>query len=335
MRPIGSDPCLILSTDAVLGGSALRRGCNDPNFSVMPQPFDDLLAIALKHARGFRTPTPLPRVILNSGAETTPLTPGLFEPMLCLVLQGAKEVHVGGEVLRYDPASYFVATVELAASGCVCEASRERPYVSVALGLDREALVALLPDAEPSARDEAGAAGFAVSPVTHDLADAFLRLLRLLERPHEIPVLAPMLEREILYRLLQGPQAAALRQITFADSRHSQIRRAIAAIRAQYDRALRIDDLAGLAGMSPASFHRHFRATTGMSPLQFQKSLRLQQARRLLIADHDAARAGYAVGYESASQFSREYARLFGAPPARDAQRLRGDARWAAALASA
>ncbi len=291
----------------------------------MNAPLDDLLEIALRHATGIRTPTPMPRVALNIWHEPTPLTPGLFEPMLCLVLQGAKEVEVGGHRLRYDPASYFIATVELAASGRISEASRDKPYVSVAMGLDREALAEILPDADALPRDEAGAAGFAVSPVTADLADAFLRLLRLLERPHDAPVLAPMLEREILYRLLQGPQAHVLRQIAHADSRLSQVRRAIAAIRAQFDRALRIDDLADLAGMSPASFHRHFRAATGMSPLQFQKSLRLQQARRLLLIDHDATRAGFAVGYESASQFSREYARLFGAPPARDAQRLLGD----------
>ncbi|MDB5468112.1 MAG: transcriptional regulator, partial [Phenylobacterium sp.] len=158
------------------------------------------------------------------------------------------------------------------------------------------------------------------------LVDAWLRLLSLLDRPRDIRVLAPMLEREILYRLLQGPQAEVLRQVARADSRLSRVRRAIAWIRAHYDQQLRIAALAELAGMSPASLHRHFKAVTAMSPLQFQKSLRLQHARRLLMADQDAARAGYAVGYESASQFSREYARLFGAPPTRDAMRLRGDA---------
>jgi AraC-like DNA-binding protein len=314
-------------------GPTLLSACNDPIFAVMAAPFDDLLAIALRHARGFRTPTPIPRVVLNVGYEATALAHGLYEPMLCLVLQGAKEVHVAGKQLRYDPASYFIATVEIAASGRVSEASRERPYVSVALGLDRDVLAALLPDAEAPVREEAGAAAYAVSPVTPELADAFLRLLRLLERPADVAVLAPMLEREILYRLLQGPQAAVLKQIARADSRLSQVRRAIEAIRARYDRALKIEDLADLAGMSSATFHRHFRAATGMSPLQFQKSLRLQHARRLLITDHDATRAGYAVGYESASQFSREYARLFGAPPARDAQRLRGDPRALAVLA--
>jgi AraC-like DNA-binding protein len=310
----------------------LLRACNDPILAAMST-LEDLLAIARHHATGFRTPTPIPRVVLNVGYEPTAFVHGLYEPMLCLVLQGAKEIQVAGRQLRYDPACYFIATVEIAASGRVSEASRDKPYVSVALGLDREALASLLPDAGAPAREEAGAAAYAVSPVTPELADAFLRLLRLLERPADIGILAPMLEREILYRLLQGPQAAVLTQIASADSRLSQVRRAIATIRARFDRALRVEELADLAGMSPATFHRHFRAATGMSPLQFQKSLRLQHARRLLITDHDAARAGYAVGYESASQFSREYARLFGAPPARDAQRLRGDPRALAVLA--
>ena len=151
-------------------------------------------------------------------------------------------------------------------------------------------------------------------------------MLALLDAPGDIPVLAPLIEREILYRLLQGPQGPVLRQIATGDSRLSRVRRAVEQIRSCYDQPLRIEDLASLAGMSPASFHRHFKAATAMSPLQFQKTLRLQHARSLLIASPDVSRAGYAVGYESASQFSREYARQFGAPPARDAVRLRGEA---------
>jgi transcriptional regulator GlxA family with amidase domain len=167
------------------------------------------------------------------------------------------------------------------------------------------------PTAEPA---------FAVNPVTPELLDAWLRLLRLLDAPQDIAVLAPLCEREILYRLLQGPQGAIVRQIARADSRLSQVRRAIALIRDQFDRPLRVEALAEEAGMSPASFHRHFRTATAMSPLQYQKSLRLQEARRLILAGRDVAAAGFAVGYESASQFSREYARLFGSPPSRDAK---------------
>jgi AraC-like DNA-binding protein len=291
---------------------------------VMQAHLDELLALATRHARDERT-TAIPRVSINLGREPTQPLPGLVRPMLCLVLQGAKEVALGDRLLRYDRACYFIASVELAASGRITEASREQPYVSLSLALDPEALAALLPDVGDPLRSETGVPGFGVSPVTADLVDAWLRLLSLLDRPQDIRVLAPMLEREILYRLLQGPQAEVLRQVARADSRLSRVRRAIAWIRSHFDQPLRIAALAELAGMSPASLHRHFKAVTAMSPLQFQKSLRLQHARRLLMADQDAARAGYAVGYESASQFSREYARLFGAPPARDAMRLRGD----------
>lgn len=296
----------------------------------------DLLAemgdLAARHSQGMRTTTPIPRVALFESRARTAHQPAIYEPMLCMVLQGAKAVTVGGRKLRYDPACYAIASVEMPVTSGVIEASPERPYRAVSMSLDREALAGLIPDLPGGAPAEPTASGFDVSPVTFELADAWLRLLRLLDRPQDIPVLAPMLQREILYRLLQGPQAAMLRQIALADSRLSQVRRAIAWIRENYDQPLRVEALARLAGMSPATFHRHFKAATALSPLQYQKNLRLQHARRLLVADHDAARAGYSVGYESASQFSREYARLFGAPPARDAQRLRGDL---AALAAA
>jgi AraC-like DNA-binding protein len=289
----------------------------------MQEQLSQLRELAVRHAGGPRTETAIPRVAINLRREATGLLPGLYTPMLCLVLQGAKEVMIGERRLRYDPASYFIASLDLPASGRIVEASPERPYIAVSLALDREDLVALLPNVP--ARPEAQAAGFAVSPVTPQLLDPCLRFLGLLDAPQDIPVLAPLLEREILYRLLQGPQGGVLRQFARIDSRLSQVRHAIAWIRTHYDQPLRIGTLAALAGMSAASFHRHFKAATAMSPLQYQKSLRLQQARRLLIANEDASRAGYAVGYESASQFSREYARLFGAPPARDAVRLRGN----------
>ncbi|HEY2230922.1 MAG TPA: AraC family transcriptional regulator [Xanthobacteraceae bacterium] len=289
----------------------------------MQEQLSQLCRLARRHADGRRTSTPIPRVAIHQAREATRPMPGVFEPMLCVVLQGAKEVMIGERRLRYDPASYFIASLELPASGRVVEASPERPYIALTLALDREGLAALLPEV-PVMADDPGTA-FAVSPVTPQLLDPWLRFLGLLDAPRDIPVLAPLLEREILYRLLQGPHGGVLRQIARADSRLCQVRNALAWIRTHYDQPLRIDALARMAGMSVASFHRHFKAATAMSPLQYQKSLRLQHARRLLIANEDAARAGYAVGYESASQFSREYARLFGAPPARDAVRLRGD----------
>jgi AraC-like DNA-binding protein len=299
----------------------------------MRERLTQLCTLVERHAVGRRFQTPIPRVIIGLSRERTGILPGLYEPMLCLVLQGAKEVMIGDRRLRYDPASYFVASMELPVSGQIVQASGDQPYIAVSLALDWQALAALLPEVPAAA--ETQSASFGISPLTPELLDPFQRLLALLDNHNDIPVLAPLFEREILYRLLQGPQGGVLRQIALASGRLSQIRQAITWIRKHYDQPLRIDALAGLAGMSTASFHRHFKEATAMSPLQFQKKLRLQHARRLLIADHDAARAAFAVGYESASQFSREYARLFGVPPARDAIRLRQEAAAGAEIANA
>lgn len=262
-----------------------------------------------------------PRFSLFVADTVTCPTSTLYRPMLCLVLQGAKQVMIGDRMLRYDPASYFVATLDLPVSGHIIEASRDQPYVCASLELDHDliaALVSEMPDCPAPA-----ATGFATSPVTPRLLDSWARLIDLLDNPQDSGFLAPLIEREILYHLLQGPQGSTLRQIAQVDSRLSQVRRAIGWIRKHYDQTLRVDALAELAGMSLASFHRHFKAATAMSPLQYQKRLRLQEARRLMVTNADAARTAYAVGYESPSQFSREYARMFGAPPARDAERLR------------
>ncbi|AGH48559.1 MULTISPECIES: AraC family transcriptional regulator [Sphingomonadales] len=288
----------------------------------MRHQLDQMLALAERHLHNPHREAALPRLALYASSGQTCSTATLYRPMLCLVLQGAKQVLIGDRVLRYDPASYFVASLELPASGRIVEASPDRPYVALSLTLDREALAALLPDAPPASGGRT--AGFAVSPVTPHLLDACLRLLALLDTPEDAAVLAPLHEREILYRLLRGPQGGVLRQIAQADSRLSQVRQAIAWIREHFDEPLRVEALAEIAGMSPASFHRHFKAATAMSPLQYQKVLRLQEARRLLVISADATRAAYRVGYESASQFSREYARMFGVPPSRDAERLRG-----------
>jgi AraC-like DNA-binding protein len=284
---------------------------------------ETLRALAFRHAGPGTAETAIPSVAITLARQTTQRTMGVLQPRFCLVLQGAKQVTIGDVRMRYDASNYFIASLEVPASGCIIEASASHPYIGLSMALDPEALAALITDTP--ARTERETSSFAVSPVTTQLLDPWLRLMALLDAPQDIAVLAPMIEREILYRLLQGPQGAVLRQIVRSDSRLGQVRRAIAWIREHYDQPLRIETLAELAGMSAASFHRHFKAATAMSPLQYQKCLRLQQARRLLIANQDATRAGYAVGYESASQFSREYARLFGLPPARDAVRLRSD----------
>ena len=278
----------------------------------------ELRGIVSRHTPGRYQPSVLPRVALyKDGAAPQPVS-GVYQPMMALILSGAKEIAIGDRRLRYDPASYFIATVELPASGCVKLDQPNEQYLAVSLDLDSDRLASVLSEADvPSPTAEPA---FAVNPVTSELLDAWLRLLRLLDAPQDIAVLAPLCEREILYRLLQGPQGAIVRQIARADSRLSQVRRAIALIRNQFDRPLRVEALAEEANMSPASLHRHFRTATAMSPLQYQKSLRLQEARRLILAGRDVAAAGFAVGYESASQFSREYARLFGSPPSRDAK---------------
>ena len=267
---------------------------------------------------------PVRRLVARVGHGPTPPLPALYEPMICFVLQGAKRVSAGGRTYDFRGGSFLVASVELPITGRVIEASPSQPYIAVALRLDRASLSALLLDL-PTCPEGPIADAIAVSPVTADIAEPLLRLVRLCDAPADVPVLAPMAERELLYRLLLGPQGGTLRQIARSDSRVTRIRRAIERIRRDYAEPLRIDALAALAAMSPSAFHRHFKAVTAMTPLAYQKQIRLQEARRRLAAGEDqAARIAHAVGYESASQFSREYARLFGLPPARDGARLRG-----------
>lgn len=286
----------------------------------------ELRSLLLRHARGQRTETLIPRVSLSRGHATTGPLPGMYEPMLCLIVQGAKRVIIGDRVLDYDPGNCFVTTIEVPATGRIVKASVNKPYLAIGFIFEPD-LIAELLKYMPSTSDDAPQAGFAVGPVSRDLIEAWTRMIRLVDRPADIPILAPMAEREILYRLMQGPQAALLRQIVHSDSRVSQIRRALAWIRTHFDQPLRIEQIAGVAGMSLSTFHRHFKAVTVMSPLQYQKKIRLQQARRLLVIEkQEATEVAYSVGYESPSQFSREYARQFGSSPARDAARLRATA---------
>ena len=250
----------------------------------------------------------------------------VYQPMLYIVAQGAKRTLLGDSIVEYAAGQYLVVSVDLPITGSVIQASPDAPYLALSLQLDPAVLADMLltlPNTAKGAQD-ALLPGLAVSPVTPDLLDAAVRLLRLLDRPADIPMLAPLAEREILYRLLTGAQAAMLRQIALAHSRMAQVGRAIGWIRSHFAEPLRIDAVAQRANMSASTFHRHFKAVTAMSPLQYQKQIRLQEARRLLLAGQaDAASIGFAVGYESPSQFSREYARMYGQPPLRDAVRLR------------
>ncbi|RYE28641.1 MAG: AraC family transcriptional regulator, partial [Hyphomicrobiales bacterium] len=220
----------------------------------------------------------------------------------------------------------LVVSLDLPVIGQVIEATPQEPYLCVKLELDPAAIGALMLEAPPLTEPELSSGpGLTVGPMTPALRDAVIRLTSLLEAPADIAVLAPLVEREILYRLLTGEQAARLRQIAVAESKLQQVNRAIAWIKRNYRSPFSVEIVAAEARMSPSALHQHFKAVTAMSPLQYQKQLRLQEARRLILARaHDAASAGFQVGYESPSQFSREYSRLFGAPPLRDVARLRG-----------
>lgn len=285
----------------------------------MDQALEELLEIAGRHAHGRRTKTAIPRVSISRSEAPTPPLGRLCEPAALFVIQGVKSVLIGDRVLRYDPASYFIYTVETPATGQLIEASTARPYVAIGFALDVQTVAALLLDHEPAV----GGNRFTTYPVNDDLLDAWRRMMRLLDRPAEIPVLAPLLEREILFRLLQGPQGAKLRLLARADGRLSRIRRTIAWILAHYQEPVQVGHLAELAHMSNAAFHRHFKAATAMSPIQYQKQIRLLEARNLLITKPcSAAQVAFAVGYESTSQFGREYARQFGASPLRDVARF-------------
>lgn len=269
--------------------------------------------------------TAVPRVALFRSTVPTEPTPAVYEPAVCLVAQGSKRVTVGRTDLVYDPAKFLVISVDAPVLGQVIEASPERPYLCLRLDLDRTVLGQLMLEANIApGPDVQTTSSLQVSALTPELVDAAVRLLRLLEKPSDIPILAPLAEREILYRLLLGEQGARLKQIAVADSRLQQVNRAIGWIRKNFREPFSMEEVAKEARMSPSALHAHFKAVTAMSPLQYQKQLRLQEARQMMLVHSvDAATAGHSVGYDSPSQFSREYARTFGLPPMRDAARMR------------
>ena len=267
----------------------------------------------------------VPGLTLFSYAHPAEPRPGLQEPSICLIAQGVKKIHLADESFEYDVHHYLLASVYLPTTYQVISASPEEPYLGLVLKFDMRELSQLMIDSNlPAPRTRSVDRGMAIGEVTLPLLSAFQRLVALLDEPEDIPILAPLLHREILYRLLMGDQGAKLRQIASAGSRSHQVARAIDWLKVNYSQQLRIGELAEMANMSSSSLHNHFRSMTSLSPLQYQKHLRLQEARRLMLAeDLDATRAAYQVGYESSSQFSREYSRLFGAPPLRDIARLR------------
>jgi AraC-like DNA-binding protein len=249
----------------------------------------------------------------------------VVEPSLCVVAQGSKEFLLGGTRYRYDPFHYLLVTVDLPYVGQVVEASKERPFLSLRLDLAPDLVGEVLVEVgEAPPRDHADVRAIDVSPVDGHLLDAMVRVARLLEAPDEARVLMPLITREIIYRLLMGEQSARLRHLAILSGYTPSIARAIKRLRQDFDQPIRIESLARELGMSVSGLHHHFKAVTAMSPSQFQKRLRLLEARRLMLGEEfDAASAAYRVGYNDASHFNREYKSLFGVPPMRDVQRLR------------
>ncbi|VXC34999.1 AraC family transcriptional regulator CmrA [Pseudomonas sp. 8Z] len=264
---------------------------------------------------------------LKLARATTPSLPmqTVYDPCLCIIAQGSKEVRLGDELYTYDPLNYLVASVVLPVTGRVVEASPERPYLGLAIEIDPALISSLLAEMPPlPAPDAAAKRALFFDRLDPRLLDAVIRLLRLLETPRDIPMLAPLALREIFYRMLHSPQGHRLHEVVIADSQGQRISRAIEWLRRNFDKPLRIEELAREVNLSPSTLHHRFKAVTAFSPLQYQKQLRLQEARRLMLSENlEASAASYRVGYESPSQFSREYSRLFGAPPQRDIARLR------------
>lgn len=273
------------------------------------------------------TETGIPGVVMIKGKVPQHQLNAVYEPMLSLVLQGRKSLTIGDQLVHCDPLQYFVLSVDLPAAGIVQQGEAGQPYQSVALSLRPELILSVLdvmPKALAEGKSSGTARGFSVSALSPELLDAWLRLLRLIPQPQDIPVLAPVYTREIIYRALQGPQGGLLREIARPESSLGEIRRAVEQMRSQLATPFRVEDLANMLGMSESVFYRQFKRVTGQSPIQFQKQLRLLEARKMLIAQaQPVATAAFSVGYESLSQFNRDYTRSFGSPPARDAARIR------------
>ncbi|MCA0978167.1 AraC family transcriptional regulator [Qipengyuania flava] len=266
--------------------------------------------------------TAIPQLSLFRADEPTEPLPAVYEASLCLIAQGSKRVSLSEQSLTYDAQHYLLVSLDLPLIGHVTQASPDAPYLCAKIDINQSVLADLIME-EGERAPKADLPALAVYRSDDDLVDAACRLVRLLDRPHEIPALSPLIEREILYRLLTGPHGPTLRYMAVADSHLNQVSRAISTIRSAFDQRLRIEEIAAAAGMSASSLHEHFKAVTRMTPLEYQKQLRLQEARRLMLSEGvNAGSAGFAVGYESPSQFSREYSRLFGAPPRQDLMRL-------------
>jgi AraC-like DNA-binding protein len=268
--------------------------------------------------------TAIPSLFLIRESIVTEPTARVNETSFCIIVQGEKEVLLAEERFRYGPAHYIVASADLPVTGQVVKASSDSPYLALKLEFTPNQILEVLTDSDIRVGHKKNAKrAMFVSKVEPALLDAVSRLVRLLENPKHIPVLAPLFTKEILYWILQGPHGESLEQMAIKGSNGNRIRDVIEHIIKNYDRSFKIEELADIANMSVASLHRHFKEVTAMSPIQFQKQMRLQEARRRLLADAtDIADVAFRVGYESQSQFSREYSRMFGCPPREDISQL-------------
>lgn len=288
---------------------------------------DELSTLISRHAPGDGVyGTIVSGLVLYRSSTTMQPVHTVYEPALCLVAQGRKQAMLGDTAYVYDPAHYLVVAVDLPVIGSVLEASDAQPYLCLRLDLNLPLLgEVVLSHGGGKLQPPSGLApGLTLSQANAGLIDAATRLMRLLDEPADVVALTPLIEREIYYRLLMGDQGQMIRHIVNAESRLAQISRSITWLKKNFASDFGIGDLAGISAMSESSFYEHFKKVTSMSPIQYRNLLRLQEARRLMVEEAcDAAAAGFAVGYESPSQFSRDYVRLFGSPPARDAARLR------------
>jgi AraC-like DNA-binding protein len=297
---------------------------------------DELVELITQALREDGTVEPLKGLHLHRASSPKEPLHSVSDPAFCVIAQGSKEIFLSNERYQYDPSHYLLITAELPIVGHLLEASKELPYLSLRLELDPTLVGSVMVEAGyPSSQNHADVRAINVSSLDTGLLDAVVRLVRLLDSPAEAPFLAPLITREIIYRLWMGEQSDRLRHIAALGGYTPHITRAIERLQQDFDQSLRIEGIARELGMSVSGFHHHFKTVTAMSPLQFQKRLRLQEARRLMLGEGlDAASAAYRVGYHDASYFNREYKSLFGLPPMRDMERLRATARESISIAA-
>jgi AraC-like DNA-binding protein len=280
----------------------------------------DLVRKIMAHCSGEgKTDTPVPGLVLYRRGEPTACTSAAYKPSLIVFVQGKKRINLGQSTLICDETTFLLTSIDLPVVSQVIDATREKPILCLTLDLETPEVRRILSEHElPDSGEPAAARGMSVGDSTAELLDACSRLVDLLDAPQDIPFLAAHIEREVIYRLLRSPQGAHLRAIATLGEQSNRTAKAVSWLKENYAKPLRVEELAGVAQMGVSTLHHHFRSLTAMSPLQYQKQLRLHVARERMLNGLDAASAAFEVGYESASQFSREYSRFFGQPPMRD-----------------